>query len=440
LLPREKIQQYYEDIAVKHGLNKVVNFNTEIIKADWDDQQLLWILETKNTQTGVKKVWSANYLISAAGQFSIPRKADITGLDDFKGQEWHTVSWPKDASLKGKRVGVIGTGPSAAQLLPKIYKDVGSLVVYQRSPSHCLPRDDYVASPLRKWIFAHVPFALKLHKLWLLKLGEFLGRHAFVPGDWFQKKAIELAHRHLANQVKDPEIQNKLRSHDAFGCKRPLLLDDYYPLFNEPNVELVTDRVTGLTEHGILSKNVKTGQIDERDVDVLIWGTGYKPNEFGTCYPTKGRKGELLGDKYQPENFSLYGVAIDDFPNYATFLGPNSLTFEASVIELMEVQANFHRQIVEYLLTKNKGSFRYALVPRGERVKSWTLSLREGQAKHPAASPTCNSYYKAKSGIVYFWPYQNAKYKKLVEKPDFKDWYLLTNRAGQGETKISDVD
>lgn len=262
-----------------------------------------------------------------------------------------------------------------------------------------------------------------------------------MPGDWFQKKAIELAHRHLANQVKDEAVRDKLRSKDAFGCKRPLILDDYYPIFNEPNVELVTDRVTGLTEHGILSKNVKTGQTDEREVDVLIWGTGYKPDEFGTCYPAKGRKGQLLGEKYQPENFSLYGVAIDDFPNFATFLGPNSLTFEASVIELMEVQSDFTRQLVEYVYKKNKGSFKYAIMPRGDRVKNWTLSLREGQAKHPAASDSCQSYYKSKTGIIYFFPYENAKYKNIIKKPDFKnDWYLLTNRAGQAETKISDVD
>jgi len=97
------------------------------------------------------------------------------------------------------------------------------------------------------------------------------------------------------------------------------------------------------------------------------------------------------------------GVAIDDFPNYATFLGPNSLTFEASVIELMEVQANFHRQVVEYLWNKNHGSFRYAVMPRVDRVKKWTLSLREGQAKHPASDPTCQSYYKVRFIFTSFY-------------------------------------
>lgn len=83
-----------------------------------------------------------------------------------------------------------------------------------------------------------------------------------------------MAHRHLERQVKDPNIREKLKSNDNFGCKRPLLLDDYYPVFNEPNVELVTDPVTGLSEHGIISRNAQTSRSDERKVDVLIWGTG----------------------------------------------------------------------------------------------------------------------------------------------------------------------
>lgn len=103
---------------------------------------------------------------------------------------------------------------------------------------------------------------------------EFLGRKAFVPGTWWHKKAIEMAHAHVDRQVKDPIIREKLKPKDNFGCKRPLLLDDYYPVFNEPNVELVTDQVTGLSEHGILSRNPQTGKSEERGVDVLIWGTG----------------------------------------------------------------------------------------------------------------------------------------------------------------------
>ncbi|KAI9735358.1 MAG: hypothetical protein M1818_006553 [Claussenomyces sp. TS43310] len=438
--PGAEIQKYYENIALGFGLDKCTTFNTEIVSASWDDSLLLWVVETRNVRTGETKVWTCNMLISAAGQFSIPKKADIAGLDTFKGEEWHIVQWPKDAVLKGKRVAVIGTGPSAAQTIPHIYKDLAKLVVYQRSPAYCLPREDYVATGLRKWIFKWVPFAMRLHKLYLKEMAAFLGRNVFVLGTWWQKKAIELAHRHLDSQVPNETLRAKLKSHDNFGCKRPLLLDDYYPVFNEPHVELVTDPVVALDEHSVVSKNKQTGEKEYRDVDVLIWGTGYRPADFGASFPTYGRSGKLLSAHYAPENFSLYGVAVDDFPNYFTFLGPNSLSFEASVIEEMEKQAHYAGQVAKYLLKKNTGSFRYAVVPREEVTKSWTLSLREGQAKHPASAPSCTSYYKSNAGIVYFFPYALWKYYKLIEKVNLaKDYLLLSGRPGQNQAKVSEV-
>jgi len=219
-----------------------------------------------------------------------------------------------------------------------------------------------------------------------------------------------------------------------------LILDDYYPVFNEPNVELVTDPVCGISENGILSANPKAGE-EERKVDVLIWGTGYRNAEFGLNFPAKGRSGTLLSDKYYPRFATLYGIAIDDFPNFLHFLGPNSLSFEASLVEEVELQSQFNVQIAAYLFNKNRGSFRYALMPKADRVSSWTESLREGQEKHPANVPSCESYYRTKSGIIYFWPYAIEKYYKLIKKPDFKkDWVLLSNRAGQKAAKITDVD
>jgi cation diffusion facilitator CzcD-associated flavoprotein CzcO len=155
---------------LQYHLDKATTFNTEILGATWDESLMLWKLETKDLKTGATKLWTCNLLVSAAGQFSVPKKAPISGLDNFKGQEWHTVDWPKNAALAGKKVGIIGTGPSAAQLIPRIYKDVGKLVVYQRSPSYCLPRDDFVAGPLRKWIFATFPVVRKVYKWWLTKM------------------------------------------------------------------------------------------------------------------------------------------------------------------------------------------------------------------------------------------------------------------------------
>jgi len=276
---------------------------------------------------------------------------------------------------------------------------------------------------------------MRFHKWSIYQLNAFFGRNVFVVGSWWQKKAIELAWRHLDSQVTNETVREKLRSHDNFGCKRPLLLDDYYPIFNASHVELETDPVVALTEHGVVSKSKKSDAKKEREVDVLIWGTGYRPAEFGVAYPCKGRSGVLLSDKYRPENFSLYGIAIDDFPNFFTYLGPNSLAFEASVIEELEKQSTHNALVTKYIYEKNKGSFRFAVEPREEIVKSWTLSLRDGQSKHPANVPSCESYYKSPAGNIYFWPFAIKKYYNIIANPNLKrDWRLLYTRPGQGVT------
>lgn len=106
-------------------------------------------------------------MVSAAGAFTVPKKADIAGIDLFKGEEWHSVDWPKDANLRGKTVAVIGTGPSAAQFIPNIYPDVKSLIVYQRSPGHVLPRNDALVGWFTQWMFAKIPYLQFCHR-WLL--------------------------------------------------------------------------------------------------------------------------------------------------------------------------------------------------------------------------------------------------------------------------------
>lgn len=127
--------------------------------------------------------------------------------------------------------------------------------------------------------------------------------------------------------------------------------------------------------------------------------SGYNSDDFGSPVHTYGRSGQLLTERYQPDLESLYGVAVDDFPNYLNFLGPNSSSFETSVMELFELQAYHACLVVKFLWEKNTGGGkgngdRFAVVPKESRVKDWTLSLRKGQKNLPPAREECKSYYK----------------------------------------------
>jgi cation diffusion facilitator CzcD-associated flavoprotein CzcO len=190
---------------------------------------------------------------------------------------------------------MIGTGPSTAQVAPKIQPIVKKLILFQRSPTFVLPRRDEPISPRMIWIFTWIPFALQLYHLYL-----YFGKESSKPNQYSgtpeQHATAAVALRHLHNQVKDPILRAKLTPNHEFGCKRPLVLDDYYPTLQKPNVELITNKPVRITEDSIISdppsllpkqvlENEPDGAYDvddiaddhkelESKIDVLIWGTG----------------------------------------------------------------------------------------------------------------------------------------------------------------------
>ncbi|KAB8210351.1 monooxygenase [Aspergillus parasiticus] len=443
LASQPEIQQYLEKVAHDHHLDGCTTFDTEVLESSWNEDRLLWSVRTKHVKTKLAKEWTCNVLISAAGQYSIPKKLDIPGINAFGGQQWHTMDWPKDADLKGKRVGIIGAGPSAAQLIPRISQDVSQMYIYKRSSTFCLPRFDPKTSMLRRWLFATFPILRRLSRAWSMKMSRYIHWNVAQVGSWWQKAVLAVAHYHLNKQVHDERTREKLKATDRLGCKQVLVLSDFYPVFNETHVELITDPVTALDKHSIVSRNAATGKEEYREVDVLIWATGYKSEEFGVAIPTRGREGQLLSEKYQPDMFSLYGFAVDDFPNFFDLMGPNSLGFDIHIVDLFEIQAEYVALVCRYLLKRQTGEDcgrRYAVMPNANRVQEWTLSLREGQAKHPAAVATCRSHYKSKEGQVYFYPYGYAQYKRLVSRVDFgRDWVLLSKTTDMPEAIISGI-
>jgi len=208
---------------------------------------------------------------------------------------WHTSEWRHDYDLAGKRVAIIGTGPSCAQIAPQIQPIVKKLTLFQRSPTYVFPRRDEPIDPRLIFLFTWFPPALLIYHLYLYYLKEKSKPNQY-RGTPEQKGAAAVAIRHLHNQVRDPVLRAKLTPNHEFGCKRPLVLDDYYPIFEKDNVELITNKPVRITEDSIISdppsllpkqvlENEPAGAYHvqpiaddhkelETKIDVLIWGTG----------------------------------------------------------------------------------------------------------------------------------------------------------------------
>ncbi|GAB7356265.1 hypothetical protein MBLNU459_g7075t1 [Dothideomycetes sp. NU459] len=413
--PRPEIQEYYARIADHHGLRRNTLFSTKVISAHWNEDKLFWEVLTEDRVTAKRTRWLANAIVSAGGQFSRPKTAEIPGKESFSRTQWHTAEWRGDYDLTGKTVAIIGTGPSTGQVAPRIQPIVKQLYIYQRSSTFVLPRNDGPVPVWKKLFFKLFPPALWLYHIWFWLAIESTKRMWF-SGTKENKAMYDYSMAFLERQVESPIVREKLRPRTQFGCKRVLILDDYYPIFNEPNVELITDKPIRITEKGIISKPADqvpqserekepTGSYDlrneaphaveeEREIDVLIWGTGFEMDNQGGHFQVYGIDGINLEETWGDRPQAYYSVGVSKFPNFMLMLGPNSANNWSNLTTIVEIQARYNCQLIRHLKENNKEG-PYALYVDPLAQKDYNNWIQSNMGDVAILSSNCSNYYKA---------------------------------------------
>lgn len=327
--PGDELKEYSDHIADKYNLRPAMRFNHRVEGADYDEDGGYWTVRVADREPLTGRI-----LILATGFLSQPHKPDIPGIDDFAGRVIHTADWDHDYDLDGKRAAVIGTGATAVQLIPEIAKRLGRLDVYQRTPIWVTPKfDTDIPVSLRK-LFARLPAAQRMARMATSSILELI----MVTGVLYNRQlpiltrmAERMCKKHLARQVKDPELRRKLTPDYSFGCKRPTFSNSYYPTFNKKHVELVTDSIQHIEAEGIV-----TADGTRRPIDTLILATGY--NLWETNFPAirvRGRGGLDLGQWWRDNRFQAYeGIAVPGFPNLFNLPSPfayNGLSYFSTI-------------------------------------------------------------------------------------------------------------
>jgi cation diffusion facilitator CzcD-associated flavoprotein CzcO len=389
--PGSELKNYADHLADKYDVRSRVRFNTNVINAAFDDHAHFWRLGLE----GGGEV-TARYVIGATGIFNEPRYPDIEGVDDFAGESVHTARWDHDLSLEGKRVGIIGTGASAVQVIPEIAPLAEQLTVFQRTPIWCLPKPDrglggtlsqalqklpggLQVNRLASQIFVELTFPTPLHFyrfLPLISIGERAGR------------------KFMQEQVKDPELREKLTPRYPLGCKRPGFHNTYLRTFNRDNVLLETEAIERITSNSII-----TAEGVEHEVDVIVFATGFRAFDAGNMppYPVRGANGVDLAGWWDENRFQAYkGVSVPGFPNLFTILGPYGYN-GASYFNLIENQA---RHILRCIgRARDEEATRIEIRPEAnERFWKKMLARRPWQVLEQPSCQLANSYYFDKNG------------------------------------------
>lgn len=388
--PQQEILQYIDHCIAKYDIDRHIRYTSEVKGADYDEVNKQWTVHCSDGKT-----YSGKILINASGGLSRPAFPDIKGLETFQGEKFHTAQWKEDYELKGKKIGIIGTGASAIQIIPSIVNQVQELKVFQRTPSWVIPKPDGNISPLTQKILKALPIIRKAYRNWLYITHE-LTAIGFIRYPLIMKAFAKIASRYLNKQVKDPVLREKLRPDYVIGCKRVLLSNEYYRAMQSENLELIN---SGIQE--IVTKGIKTIDGRETELDTIILATGFRAAENGAPFPIKGPGNLDLNESWKSGPEAYLGTTIKGFPNLFLIVGPNTGLGHSSMILMIEAQIAYILDALKQMKTHNWKS-----VEIKENVSdAFNADLQEQLKGTVWQSGGCRSWYQNKDGKnVTLWP------------------------------------
>jgi len=396
--PQAEIWEYLRRCARDFRVLPHIRFRHEVLDAAWDDAARLWRIETSQGP------YTSRVLVMASGALSEPSVPRLPGIESFKGKTFHSARWDHAYDLDGRRVAVVGTGASAIQFVPQIQPRVERLHVFQRTPPWIMPRRDRDLAERERRLFRRFPRAQRAARAAIYLLRELL---VFGFRSVRLARQVErIALRHLERSVPDPALRARLTPRYRIGCKRILVSDDYLPALTRPNVELVTDRITEVREHSVVTEDGA-----EREVEAIIFGTGFAVTEHPIARRVRGRAGRTLAAVWAGSPRAHLGTTVAGFPNLFILMGPNTGTGHTSVLYMMEAQIEHFLSALGHM--RRRGAA--AIEPRPEAQAAYLAEVERRMAGTVWTAGGCASWYLDRTGRnSALWPDFTWSFRRRV--------------------------
>ena len=413
-----EILRYANHVADRFDLRRDMRFETRVNAAHYDEASATWAV-TVQAADGEPSQIRTRFVIMATGCLSSTNTPDITGIDSFAGDVYHTGKWPHEGvDFTGKRVGIIGTGSSAVQAIPVIAEQAEHLLVFQRTPQYTVParnrsldpteideiKADYAGfrarnrampaafnsrmprSTVSAFAVTQEERAAEFAARWERGGTTFMGAFADLALDQTANTfAAEFVRAKIAETVADPEVAATLQPQHTIGCKRLCIDTGYYDTFNRPNVSVVdvgSAPIEAITETGL-----RSGGVDYA-FDCLIFATGFDAMT-GTLLKIDivGRGGETLRDKWAAGPRTYLGLGIVGFPNLFTISGPGS----PSVLTNMIISIEQHVEWIADCIAHLDATGRRSIEATEPAETAWVDHVNA--VADTTLYPTCNSWY-----------------------------------------------
>ncbi|HEV3367781.1 MAG TPA: NAD(P)/FAD-dependent oxidoreductase [Acidimicrobiales bacterium] len=399
--PGPEIRAYFERIARENGVVQRVRFGEQVERCVFSEGG--WDLTTSSGHRD-----RVDVVIAATGVLHHPKYPVIEGLDAFKGAMFHSARWDDSVPLDGARVGIIGTGSTAVQMVSALVDRVARLSLFQRTAQWIMPQENPAYSDEERTELGEHPDLLSEGRQSLSDLFDLFS-NAVVDSESAEIKMIERAClANLEDSVHDPDLRERLRPTYRAACKRLILSPDFYDAIQSPNADLVTEGIERIEPGGVRTTD---GRLHE--LDVLVLATGFKADAFMRPMSVVGRKGITLDEAWSPRPAAYLSISMPEFPNFFMVNGPNGPVGNFSLIEVAELQVRYILQLVERIRAGDcrQVSATHEALAEFERA-------REQAAQHTVWVTGCRSWYLDDRGIPAVWPWSFVRFRQAMVAPD----------------------
>jgi len=396
--PQVEIQQYIESCVDKYQLRPHIVHGAKVVEMRLDEAASVWDVTFEDGS-----VVKARHIINGYGGLHKPSIPDFKGKESFSGVSMHTAQWDHEADFTGKRVAIIGSAASAIQIIPELAKVVSQLTIFQRTPNYIAPRGDRKYTQQEKQRFARWPRLQRLYRWMIYKRMDLLLFPVTKRGSKAGRTGARKVKEHMRASVKDASLHQHLEPSYEMGCKRILLSDNLFHAINKDNVELVCNGVSAIEPAG-----VRCGDGQLREVDIIVYATGFDIDGHMRSVQVCGQNGKSLQDEWREGPEAFCGSSIAGFPNYWMVTGPNTGVGTTSVVYMIEEMIKHIMRMIE------ASAFKQLVNTKRSSQDSYNAEISAALDNTVWASG-CDSYYITENGkITTLYPYNASAFRRQL--------------------------
>lgn len=403
------IWKYYHDVARRYGVLPHIQYRKEVVSAEFQGSD--W-----RVTTGDGVVYAADIVITACGRLHHPVLPDIAGASSFAGASFHTARWDRSLELAGKRMGLIGTGSTATQIVAALADEVAQLKLFQRTPQWVFPVEDTPVPLWKRIAFTLLPAYARSYYYTLQSQTEERGRAA--TGDRKTRAVRDQLCFDALARVRDPVLRAKLTPDYEVGCKRLVMSGTFYAAVQKPSVDVVTAGIVGIEPRGVVTDDGKL-----HELDVLVFATGFDAHAYLRPIRVTGANDVPLDELWRELPIIYRSMSVPHMPNFFFINGPYSPGGSASVVGIAEAQVGYLLQLIERIHRE-----KILLTPRQSAAASWLARVRERARQSVWGTGGCRSWYLDATGTPTIDPITLSELQAELAAPDYGD-FIVQPRA-----------